>query len=254
MVEHERKKERVAVVLWTGGKDSALALHRAAEAEYSIRELVTFAPPRARFRAHPLAVMRMQAEVLGIPHRTIEIRRPYRASYERALGRLHRAGIRTLVTGDIDLVAGAPNWIRECARPFGLEVFAPLWRQARTRILNALLRHRFEVTFSCVEGARLAETWLGRTLDRSAVRELARLSQRYGVDPAGEQGEYHTITLDAPMFHKRLAIRAWTPVRYGAWSYMQIDELALLPKAGTRPGPYPRPSQARGAGRSLRPT
>ncbi len=228
---------RAAAVLWTGGKDSALALHIAARpARVRIDRLVTFVPPRARFRAHPLAVMRLQAQALALPHQTIVIRKPYRASYERALGQLQAEGIETLVTGDIDQVGGAPNWIAERARPFNLEIFAPLWQRSRTGILRALIRSRFEAIVSCVDHSKLGPEWLGRRLDLEALRDLRGLSRSTGIDPAGEQGEYHTITLDAPMFRKRLVVRSWTPSRSGPWSYMRIRELALVDRHSPGPG------------------
>ncbi len=124
-----------AAVLWTGGKDSTLALHLALEAGYEVRYLVTFGPPRARFRAHPLEVMRLQAEALGLEHRTVPIRRPYRASYRRALSALKEEGITTLITGDIDRIGDAPNWVRDRAAPIGLRVFNPLWERSRMGIL-----------------------------------------------------------------------------------------------------------------------
>ncbi len=222
---------RTAAVLWTGGKDSAFALHLAANrAGYRIERLVTFVPPRAQFRAHPLAVMRLQAKALDLPHRTVLIRKPYRPSYERSLAQLRAEGIQTLVTGDIDRVGGAPSWIGECARPLGLEVFAPLWQRSRTGILRALIRSRFEVIISCIDRSRLGPEWLARTLDPDAVRDLEEMRRSAGVDPAGEQGEYHTITLDAPMFRRRLAVRSWKPSRYGRWSYANLREIALVDK------------------------
>jgi len=223
-----------AAALWTGGKDSAFALHLALEAGYDVRQLVTFVPPRAQFRAHPLEVMRLQAEALGLEHRTVTIRRPYRVSYGSALSALRDEGITTLITGDIDRIGGDPNWIRDRARPLGLYVFTPLWRRSRTGVLRALLRARFEVIFSCTDATRLEEDWLGRILDPSAIRELASISRSTGLDPAGEQGEFHTIALDAPRFRKRLVIRRWVPAHRGKWSYMRILDMGLTAKR--RPG------------------
>ncbi|EQD37680.1 ATP-binding protein, partial [mine drainage metagenome] len=123
------------------------------------------------------------------------IRKPYRASYERALGQLRAEGIGTLVTGDIDQVGGAPNWIAERARPFDLEIFAPLWQRSRIGILQALIRFRFETIVSCVDDSKLGPEWLSRRLDPEALRDLRGVSRSAGIDPTGEQGEYHTITL-----------------------------------------------------------
>lgn len=217
-----------------------MALHIAVARGYSIQQLVTFAPPHGQFRAHPLPVIKRQAQALGLPHRIVTIRPPYESSYERAIARLKSEHIETLVTGDIDRVEGAPNWIRARARPIDMHVFTPLWQHSRTAILRSLLRAGFEVRFSCVLNSHLGSEWLGRTLDRSAVHELTRLSESDGLDAAGEQGEFHTITVDAPLFRRRLAIRRWRPATYQGWSYMRIEGVDLRRKTSPHEGIVPR--------------
>ncbi|HEY0469644.1 MAG TPA: hypothetical protein VGC79_35885, partial [Polyangiaceae bacterium] len=86
-------------LLWTGGKDSALALHRCAGS--GVRELVTFVPPEAHFLAHDLELMGWQARALGLPQRRVVVGFPYQQGYERALAELLASGIERVVTGDI---------------------------------------------------------------------------------------------------------------------------------------------------------
>ena len=79
-------KDRFGVsvaVLWTGGKDSALALHEFRER--GVTELVTFVPPNAAFRAHDLGLMAWQARAVGLPHHQMIVEAPYEAGYRRAL-------------------------------------------------------------------------------------------------------------------------------------------------------------------------
>src|SRR4051812_44455821 len=79
---------RYAAVLWTGGKDSSLALYEAARDGYRIHCLVTFAPRQPEFLAHPLAFIQLQAQALGLPHYVFPIHEPYAEAYEAALRRL----------------------------------------------------------------------------------------------------------------------------------------------------------------------
>jgi diphthamide synthase (EF-2-diphthine--ammonia ligase) len=103
-----------AMVLWTGGKDSSLAFYKAKAAGYDIVGLVTFVPLDGEFLAHPLSFMKYQAEALGVPHYAVEIREPFKASYEQAISSLkEKYDIDTLVTGDIAEVDGLPNWSSE---------------------------------------------------------------------------------------------------------------------------------------------
>src|SRR5512143_1795281 len=112
-----------SAVLWTGGKDSAMALYEAGRMGYAICCLVTFAPAGARFLAHPLTMMKMQSEALTLPHRVFTVVEPFEDGYEAALRQLKdELGIDRVVTGDITEVEGRPNWIRERSRPVGMNV------------------------------------------------------------------------------------------------------------------------------------
>jgi len=185
---------RVAV-LWTGGKDSALALYRAADKGARIRALVTFAPSaEAEFKAHPLLAMKVQAEQLGIEHRTIAVTEPYREGYIAALARVRDDySVSGVVTGDIDLVDGMPNWIKECAAVVNLDVITPLWQQDREGLLWDVVHRGIVAYVSWINNGALPEQWLGRTLDAEFIHDLVALSARTRLDLCGENGEYHTM-------------------------------------------------------------
>ncbi len=194
-------------VLWTGGKDSALALHQVAAQGCEIRNLVTFAPPNPQFLAHPLPFIRRQAEALNLPHHLIEIHAPYQEGYEQAITSLrenHR--IDALVTGDIAEVEGQPNWIRACSRKAGIEVLTPLWGCDRAAVLRTLLDRRFKVIFSCVKKPWFTGAWIGRELDEASFAELVALNRATGMDLCGENGEYHTLVLGGPLLEPEIAI------------------------------------------------
>lgn len=195
-----------AAVLWTGGKDSALAMQVAGDGGLDIKRLVTFAPRGGNFLAHPLSVMALQAEAIGLPHQVIQIEEPYFESYRAGLGGLLAEGIGTVVTGDIAEVAGMPNWIRQCCQGLGVEVQTPLWGGDRRGLMLRLIDGGFRVIFSCVKRPWFTADWLGRTIDRVVLAEMERLSAVNGLDLCGENGEYHSLVLDGPMFRKRVAI------------------------------------------------
>ncbi len=194
-----------AAVLWTGGKDSALALHEAPEHGFHVRCLLTFAPPNPDFLAHPIPVMKLQAEALGLPHHVWPVQDPVAESYEAGLRWLRtELDIHTVITGDIAEVAGAPNWIRERSRPVGINVHTPLWGRDRLTLLRQLQTARFKVIFSCVKTRWLPADWTGRELDATAIQELQTLRAQNGLDLCGEEGEYHTLVTHGPGFQARL--------------------------------------------------
>lgn len=210
-----------AAVLWTGGKDSALALHEARLDGCRVRCLATFAPPEPDFLAHPLPFMKLQAEALGLPHFLWQVREPFHESYEAGLRWLKETlGIDTIITGDIAEVGGNPNWIRERSRPVGMRVITPLWGRDRIDLLQRLLAMHFKVVFSCVKTRWLSAQWIGRELDDAAIVDLCSLREQNGLDVCGEEGEYHTLVLDAPQFNRRL--------RLGAFRVREREDLAYL--------------------------
>jgi uncharacterized protein (TIGR00290 family) len=217
-----------ATVLWTGGKDSALALYEARLSGYEIVSLVTFIPDEADFLAHPLSIMEAQSQALNLPHRTILISEPFKENYENAISSIkEKFEVDTLVTGDISPVDGYPNWIRECSLPSRMKVFTPLWGQDRRTILNRLLFLRFQVIFSGVKKTWFTEDWLGREITNSSVEQLKVLGRETGLDLCGEQGEYHSLVLDGPPFLKRIEIKAFSKGVKDSMCYLKIEDWTI---------------------------
>ena len=184
-----------AAVLWTGGKDSALALHLSLNL-YDIRSLICFVPADNRqFYAHPTQLMTLQARKIGIPIEFMPISDPYKQSYRQQIETIRGAGIEILITGDISTVGGMPNWIDEVATGL-VGVEKPLWELNRGAILDTLASNQFEVVCSLSYKRYFQTTITGRYLDLALISQLKQLP----IDPCGEQGEYHTWVLDAPFF------------------------------------------------------
>jgi len=219
-----------AAMLWTGGKDSSLALYEASRSGYHVRCLVTFAPPQPDFLAHPLAFMKLQAEALGLPHYVLPVREPFEEGYETHLRQMRSEGIEVVVTGDIAEVGGSPNWIRERSRPVGMEVHTPLWGRDRENLLEQLLGRRFEVLFSCVKKRWLTESWVGRRLNEPAIADLRAVRERTGLDLCGEEGEYHTLVSDGPQFKQAIRPQSYSVRTTESMAFMEIHRQELVSK------------------------
>ena len=213
------------ILLWSGGKDAMQALCHAREAGHQVVALITFAPPAPRFLAHPLSQVRRQAAALALPHRLVTIEAPFDLGYERALAALKEEWqLDGVVTGDIDSVGGAPNWIRERCRPLGLTVHTPLWQQPREALLADMLARGIVAHLSCVDTRVLAPEWVGRKLDATTQAELQQLAATRGFDACGEQGEYHTMVTDGPGFAAPLRLDGWQVARQDHLAYLAEDE------------------------------
>lgn len=222
-------------MLWTGGKDSSLALVEAVRSGYDVCCLATFAPPGAGFLAHPLSVIEAQAEALRLPHYVLEVREPFEQGYETALTELgHSTGVDGVVTGDIAEVDGQPNWISARTRVIGMRAHAPLWELDRAALLRRLIDAQFSTLVSCADTRWLDESWAGRFLDRKAIADLQAVRKRNGLDLCGENGEYHTLVVDAPMFASSIEIGSRTRRRVGWLAYIDVGEVSLITKTSRR--------------------
>jgi len=220
-----------AAMLWTGGKDSSLALFEAAQAGFCVRCLVTFAPPEPDFLAHPMTFMKLQAQALGLPHYVLQVDQPFEEGYETHLRAMRNdMGIDAVITGDIAEVGGSPNWIRERSRPVGMRVHTPLWGRDRRVLLEQLLSHGFEVLFSCIKKRWLTESWVGRELDEPAIADLQIVRERTGLDLCGEEGEYHTLVADGPQFTRAIRVDSYSVRGTESLAHMEIHNLTLAQK------------------------
>ena len=218
-------------VLWTGGKDSALALYKASQLGIEIINLSTFTPKGANFRAHPLNYLTSQAEALGIPHYILNIEEPYDISYENQLTYLkEKTGISIIISGDISEVDDYPNWITERCKSINCEIFLPLWYSNRLELLETLLKNKFEIIFSCVKEPWLTKQWVGKKMNRTTIKELISLNQEKNLDLCGEQGEYHTLVLDSPNFKKSIKILDYSVISDESIHYLNLKEYSLQNK------------------------
>jgi uncharacterized protein (TIGR00290 family) len=214
---------------WSGGKDSALALYEAVRAGARPRLLVSMMVESGeRSRSHGLSreLMVAQAEALDLP---IRFGAASWDRYEEELRRTIAAGAAEHGTvagvfGDID-IAHHRAWVERVAGEAGVRAILPLWQRDRRQLMDELLAAGFEALVVAVRDGVLSPDLLGRTLDAGLVEEIAAT----GADPVGENGEYHSVVVDGPLFRRRLELDAGeTSLRDGVWF---IDLHALTPSA-----------------------
>lgn len=203
---------------WSGGKDSALALHEAVVAGAEPRLLVAMMIEGGeRSRSHGLsrALLEAQAEAVGLP---IRFAAASWDDYEDEMARLLTAGAAEFGTpvgvfGDID-IEGHREWVEGVCARAGVEAILPLWQRDRRRLMDDLLQAGFEPVIVAVRDGVLPPELLGTTIDAGVVDELERL----GSDAAGENGEFHSLVVDGPLFRRRLAIELGErSLRDGVW-------------------------------------
>ncbi|MFC3831317.1 MULTISPECIES: hypothetical protein [Deinococcus] len=187
------------VTSWSGGKDSALAFHRAKRAGGQPLALLNVLDETGtRTRSHGLRpeVLRAQADALGVPLWTANASwASYEAEFTALLTRAAQAGASTAVFGDIDLQAHR-DWEEQVCAAAGIMPALPLWLEPRRALVDELLGSGFRALIVAVREDALPADLLGRELDAPLVQEI----EAHGADACGENGEYHTVLVDGPDF------------------------------------------------------
>jgi diphthine-ammonia ligase len=210
--------------MWSGGKDGALALMRARANGLEVGRLVNFYDPatdRVRFHATRSEVIRAQADAIGIELRQIGVAwNDYEPAFRSMLRALREEGIRGLVFGDIHL-ADVRAWYEERVRAAGLEHVEPIWGDRPVALVAEFVAGGSRAVITCVELPKLGDGWLGRVIDERFLQEI----EATGIDPAGENGEYHSFAFAGPLFRTPLR---WRPgARRADGDFAQLDiELA----------------------------
>lgn len=210
-------------LMWSGGKDSMLALLRARSRGLAVARLVNVHDTetgRVRFHATSAALIRAQSAALGVDLRQYPTTwAGYEATFRRLLGDIVGDGLRGVIFGDIHL-ADVRAWYESRVRDAGLEHVEPVWGVPSVSLLHELVDGGHRAVITCCEEGKLDRSWLGRTIDEGAVRELVRL----GIDPAGENGEYHSFVYDGPSFARPVAWRAGRVTHDGPFVQLELDE------------------------------
>jgi len=196
-------------VLYSGGKDSSLALLEASRF-FNVVCLVTLLPESEEsflFHYPNVRLVELQAKALGLPLILRKTGDEEVASLESLYNALREAkdlyGVEGVVTGAIRSTYQASRFQRVCWK-LRLWCFNPLWLKDEVSLLRKILDYGFEVIFTRVAGYPLKKSLLGRRLDQRIIDFLARY--RNYVNPSGEGGEYETLVLDMPLFRKKLKI------------------------------------------------
>jgi len=195
---------RVAVLV-SGGKDSALALHRALRSGFEVECLVVMVPRRKdswMFHFPNVGLMELFAKAAGIPlvvGETEGVKEEEVEDLRCVLGGLDVEGV---VCGAVASRYQRSRVDRVCGE-LGVVSVLPLWGEDGLRLLEELVGLGFEVVVSRVGALGFGEEWLGRVIDGDAINALVGLNRRFGVSVVGEGGEYETLVLDAPFFRER---------------------------------------------------
>jgi len=218
-------KRTPALLSWSGGKDAAWALHVLRQRDdievVGLLTTITEEYARVSMQGIRLEVLHAQAAAAGLP--VIEARIPqhadneaYVASFAAALqrGQARWPGIDRIAFGDLFL-ADIKAWRETLCESLGWTPLFPLFGSDTAALARVMLDGGLRAHLCCVDTTRLDASFAGRAFDASLLQSLPA-----GVDPCGENGEFHTCAHAGPMFAQPIAIeRGETVLRDGRFAY-----------------------------------
>lgn len=198
-------KEKV-VLAWSGGKDSAMALHALLGSErYEVVSLLTTVSKQYERISHHgvhVELLEQQAAALAIRLHKLYLHpancsiEDYEAVMEKAMLEYKQKNVLTVAFGDIFL-EDLRGYRQHNLAKVGMKAIFPIWGRDTTEIVQTFIALGFKAYLTCVDSEKLGEAFAGRPIDADLIRDLPD-----EVDPCGENGEFHSYVYDGPIFQR----------------------------------------------------
>ncbi len=216
-----------AIMSWSGGKDSAMAL-------YEVRRvggweigglLTTITQDYDRVCMHGVrtALLEQQAAALGLPLDKVYLdangsQEAYDAKMRAYLARCRERGIQAVIFGDLFLQDVRQYRERNLAQA-GMQAVFPLWGQDTRALAERFLHAGFQAIITCVDLQALPPGFVGRRYDRALLADLPP-----EADPCGERGEFHSFVYDGPLFYSPVPFQTGrTVIRENRFAYVDLS-------------------------------
>jgi uncharacterized protein (TIGR00290 family) len=220
----------VLALSWSGGKDSALALRalREERGEQPVALLTTVTEDYGRVSMHGVRIelVRAQAEAAGVPLVQVGIpascpNEVYEERMVAALGAAPLAGVRAMAFADLFLM-DIRAYREEKLAGAGWSAAFPLWGRDTGALAREFIDAGFEAVLVCVDPSQLDPSFVGRSFDAELLDDLPA-----GVDPCGENGEFHTFVHAGPIFSSPIPIELGEAVMRDGFAFQDLIPAAV---------------------------
>ena len=214
-----------ALISWSSGKDSAFALHESRRADNFeiVGALTTVTETFDRVSIHGVRQQILQAQLAaaGLPPRIVPIPYPcpnaiYEARMGEAVAQAVRDGITHMIFGDLFL-ADIRAYREQKLAGTGITPVFPLWDRPTLPLAQAMIDSGMQAYLATVDLKKLPAEFAGRKFDAQLLADLPA-----GVDPCGENGEFHTCVVAGPMFAQPLAVVTGERVERDGYAYCDL--------------------------------
>ena len=191
-----------ALLAWSSGKESAMALYELQRGGYEVLALLTVLTEdydRVSMHGVRRALLERQAASLGLPLSQVVIAKDssmedYEAAMRRTLEHYAALGVSSVAFGDVSLEDLRRHREGKLAQ-VGMKAVFPIWKRDTAELARSFLDLGFKAVITCVDSRVLDKAFVGRDFDERFLRDLPD-----GVDPCGENGEFHSFVYDGPVF------------------------------------------------------
>lgn len=211
------------IASWSGGKDSCLAVNRALGQGIKITHLVNFVRENNLHGVSPeLIKLQMSLARIDIVQKEVPDG-DFERHFKETVKSIAMSGLKGMVFGDIYLEAHR-EWIERVCGDLGIEALLPLWEEDTERLVSEFLDSGFETTIVSGRTELIDEKWIGKKLDRDFVGYL----KTRGLDPCGEDGEFHTFVTGGPLFEESINITSGSILRKNGHWFYGIEDYELI--------------------------
>lgn len=214
--------KKYSFISWSGGKDSCLALYKSIKMGYIPKKLLTmFSKENNISTAHRLKkeIIREQALSIGLEYVIGEtLFQDYEEKFVNNLKAFKKQGIDYGVFGDID-IENHKLWEDNICKKGNMKAILPLWQCRRKEIVEEFLSLGFKAKIVVVNKNMLDSYFLGKDLSLSLIQDI----ENYGADACGENGEYHTVVYDGPIFKNKARFLFGNEIINIGENYAQIE-------------------------------
>jgi uncharacterized protein (TIGR00290 family) len=214
-----------ALISWSSGKDSAFSLHeirRAGQFDV-VGALTTVTETFARVSIHGVRqeILFAQLDAAGLPPRVVPIPYPcpneiYEARMGEEIERARGQGVSHIIFGDLFL-RDIRAYREQKLAGTGITPLFPLWGRPTLALAHAMIESGLEAYLATVDLKKLPADFAGRRFDAQLLADLPE-----GVDPCGENGEFHTCVVAGPIFSRRLAVVPGERVERDGYGYCDL--------------------------------
>ncbi len=120
--------------------------------------------------------------------------------------------------------------IEKVCKELNLKLLTPLWKMNQEKILKEIIENKFEVIITAVAAEGFDESWLGRKIDDKCIEDLIKLKEKFGINIAGEGGEFETVVLDCPLFTRKILITEFEKIWEGNNGMLDVKNARLIEK------------------------